>query len=93
MAATDGQDWVLSAVPQLGAIAILLWFGHIRLKKAEERAEAAEADGRAIRDAFIREMVPAMTLQTERSKELLDGLHQVVTLVERVVTAQIERSK
>ena len=88
-----GNDWLLTAIPQLGAIALLLWFGQVRLKKAEERAEAAEADGRQIRDAFIREMVPAMTLQTERSHQLLDGLKQVVELVERVVTARIDPPK
>ncbi len=88
-----GNDWLLTAIPQLGAIALLLWFGRARLEKAEVRADAAEADGRQIRDAFIREMVPAMTLQTERSQQLLDGLERVVQLVERVVSAQIERPK
>lgn len=88
-----GNDWLLTAIPQLGAIALLLWFGQVRLKKAEERAEAAEADGREIRDAFIREMVPAMTLQTDRSQQLLDGLGRVVQLVERVVSTQIDHPK
>lgn len=99
LADTQGTDWLLSAIPQLGAVALLLWFLQDQLKKANERteterrrAETAEADARAVRDVFIREIVPATTLQTDRSERLLDGLQQVVGLVERVVSSTIGKT-
>lgn len=99
LAETPASDWLLTAVPQLGAVALLLWFLQDQLKKANERteterkrAEAAEADAREVRDVFIREIVPATTLQTDRSEKLLDGLQQVVGLVERVVSSAIGKT-
>lgn len=60
--------------------------------KEREARQAAEKDAREVRDVFIKEIVPAMTLQTDRSEKLLGGLQQVVTLVERVVTSQIGKT-
>lgn len=57
-----------------------------RTDQERKRAEEAEADARGMRDAFITQIVPATTLQTERSSKLLDGLQQVTTLVERLVS-------
>lgn len=85
LAASEANDWLLSAIPQLGAIALLLWFMQNRLQKADQRAEAAEADSRELRDAFIKDMVPTMVLQNERSAQLLQAQERVVGLVERVV--------
>lgn len=97
-ATSQPGDWLLSAIPQLGAIALLLWFGNRQLTAAEQRTQeervsrlAAEADSRAVRDALIQEMVPAMTLQGARSEQLLEAAQRVVELVERVVTTTIER--
>ena len=64
-----------------------------RTAVAEKRAETAEADGRVIRDAFIKEVVPTMTLQNARSEDLLEGMQQVVNLVERVMSAALPRQK
>lgn len=58
-------------------------------ERERQRAEAAEADAREVRDVFIREIVPATTLQTDRSARLLEGLQQVVSLVERVVSTTL----
>ncbi len=95
-----GTDWLLSAVPQLGAIAILLWFGNRMLVAADKRTEqerlariAAEADSRAVRDALIQDMVPAMTLQTARSEALLSATQRVVELVERVMMTALEKPR
>lgn len=109
-------DFIRSAVPQIGAYALLLGFGWAMLKAADKRtkeaqeaglvalaaadertkterlrADQAEADSREVRDVFIKEIVPTVTLQTARSEELLTGLQQVVALVERVVTSTIEK--
>ncbi len=101
--ADPGSDLIRSAYPQLGAIALLLAFGWWAIKQAdkrtlaaEKRAESAEADARAVRDArdgLIREMLPVMTLQTARSDQLLAGLNQVVGVVERVTNSVLERPK
>lgn len=61
--------------------------GHTEQER--KRAEEAEADARGMRDAFIREIVPATTLQTERSAKLLEGLQQVASLVERLVSTML----
>lgn len=60
-----------------------------RTDQERKRAEEAEADARGMRDAFIQQIVPATTLQTERSSKLLDGLQQVASLVERVVSTTL----
>lgn len=64
-----------------------------RTAAAEKRAETAEADGRVVRDAFIEQVVPVMTMQNVRSEDLLEGMQQVVALVERVVSAALPRQK
>jgi regulator of protease activity HflC (stomatin/prohibitin superfamily) len=64
-----------------------------RTAAAEKRAETAEADSRAVRDAFIKEVVPTMALQTARSEQLLSGLQQVVGVVEKVMTNALDRPK
>ena len=64
-----------------------------RTAAAEERARAAEADGRVVRDAFIEQVVPVMTMQNVRSEDLLEGMKQVVALVERVVSAALPKQK
>lgn len=64
-----------------------------RTAAAEKRAETAEADSRAVRDAFIKEVVPTMALQTARSEQLLSGLQQVVGVVEKVMTNAFDRPK
>lgn len=62
--------------------------------EAERQARvAAEQDSRAVRDAFIKDVVPTLTLQTARSDQLLAGLAQVVGVVERVMNSALERPK
>lgn len=53
----------------------------------------AEADSRSVRDSFIKDVVPTITLQTARSEQLLAGLQQVVGVVERVMTSALDRPK
>lgn len=54
---------------------------------------SAEADSRAVRDSFIKDVVPTITLQTARSDQLLTGLQQVVGVVERVMNSALDRPK
>lgn len=82
---------------QLGVIALAMIVGAVgtnigvviplrkQLEREQKLREEAEADGRTVRDALIREIVPATTLQAERSAKLLEGLQQVVGLVEKVM--------
>lgn len=90
---------------QLGVIALAMIVGaagsykfqvlHERETTAAERlrADKAEADGRELRDALMKETIPAMTLQTARSEQLLQGLQQVVELVGRVMNTALEKPK
>lgn len=57
------------------------------------RAEEREADSRAVRDVFIKDVVPTMTLQTARFEQLLEGMERVVGVVERVMNSALERPK
>lgn len=54
---------------------------------------SAEADSRSVRDSFIKDVVPTITLQTARSEQLLTGLQQVVGVVERVMNSALDRPK
>lgn len=64
-----------------------------RTAAAEKRAEIAEADGRVVRDVFIKEVVPTQALQTARFEQVLEGLQSVLALVQRVMTTALERPK
>lgn len=42
-AQVEPEGWLLTAIPQLGAIALLLWFGNRMLDQANQRTEAERA--------------------------------------------------
>lgn len=82
----------------LGVIALAMIVGAYGVYKfgllhERERADKLEADGRELRDALMKEMIPAMTLQTARSEQLLVGLQQVVELVGRVMSSALDKPR
>jgi hypothetical protein len=99
LSAVSDPSW--GDLAQLGVIALAMIVGALgtyrgvvvperaNTERERQRAEAAESDAREVRDVFIREIVPATTLQTDRSAKLLEGLQQVVSLVERVVSTTL----
>lgn len=99
LSAVTDPSW--GDLAQLGVIALAMIVGALgtyrgvvvperaNTERERKRAEGAEADAREVRDVFIREIVPATTLQTDRSAKLLEGLQQVVSLVERVVSTTL----
>lgn len=103
LAAVTDPSW--GDLAQLGVIALAMIVGALgtyrgvvvpeRANTERERKgrELAEADAREVRDAFIKEIVPATTLQTDRSAKLLEGLQQVTNLMEKVMTTALGQQK
>lgn len=93
-----GGWWVIRQSDKRAAASEKAWrelLSEANARTAEERTkrEAAEADSRAVRDVFIREVVPTMTLHTARFEQAIEGLERVVGVVERVMTSTMDRTK
>jgi hypothetical protein len=94
----DNPIWSLANFGVLGIMAALYLLSHKReidrlekqVEAANKRAEAAEArtaavvaDSSAVRDATLREVVPAMTLATDRGDRMMELTERLLGIVLR----------
>lgn len=66
-------------------IKVLMEESSARVAAAEARAAAAVADSTAVRDATLREVVPAMTLQTDRGDRMMELTERLLLIIERLL--------
>lgn len=82
---------LLTPLASAGGLGILIWFMHVQLNKAEERtkmaeerAGRAEADARAVRDSFIRDVAPIMATTIDHQKRLVESAERLVEVAQRL---------
>lgn len=71
---------LIAPLASAGGLGLLVWFMHIQLGKADQRAanaearaDAAVASERALRDTILKDVVPAMTRMNDVATRQLEA--------------------